>query len=90
MANAVRGASFVNHYVISVLFCYAFVRVCLLMALWSPAGKRLTSWLSFLMSSCEVVTFPLVSWVRCGAGLYRFLIFALFLTFITWTQYTCT
>ena len=29
-------------------------------ALWSPAGKGLTSWLSFVMSSCEVVTFPLV------------------------------
>ena len=49
-------------------------------ALWSPAGKGLTSWLSFVMSNCEVVTFPLVSWVRCGAWLYRFLIFALFLT----------
>ena len=32
------------------------------------------------MSTCEVVTFPLVSWVRCGAWLYWFLIFALFLT----------
>ena len=36
-------------------------------ALWSPAGKRLTSWLSFVMPNCELVTFPLVSWVRCGA-----------------------
>ena len=36
-------------------------------ALWSPAGKELTFWLSFVMSNCEVVTFPLVSWVRCGA-----------------------
>ena len=36
-------------------------------ALWSPAGKGLTSGLSFVMSNCEVVTFPLVSWVRCGA-----------------------
>ena len=33
------------------------------------------------MSNCEVVTFPLVSWVRCGAWFYRFLVFALFLTF---------
>ena len=32
----------------------------------SPAGKGLTSRLSFVMSNCEVVTFPLVSWVRCG------------------------
>ena len=36
-------------------------------ALWSPAGKGLTSWLSFAMSNCDVVTFPMVSWVRCGA-----------------------
>ena len=54
-------------------FCYAFVCVCLLM----PCG-HLLGWLSFVMSNCEVVTFPLVSWVRCGAWLYRFLIFALF------------
>ena len=30
-------------------------------ALWSPAGKGLTSWLSFVVSNCEFVTFPLVS-----------------------------
>ena len=36
-------------------------------ALWSPAGKGLTSWLSFVMSNCDVVAFPLVSWDRCGA-----------------------
>ena len=36
-------------------------------ALWSPAGNRLISWLSFVMSNCDVVTFPLVSCVRCGA-----------------------
>ena len=30
-------------------------------ALWLPAGKGLTSWLSFVMSNCDVVTFPLVS-----------------------------
>ena len=29
---------------------------------------------------CEFVTFPLVSWVRCGTRLYRFLIFAPLLT----------
>ena len=33
----------------------------------SPAGKGLTPWLSFVMSNCDAVTFPLVSWVRCGA-----------------------
>ena len=35
-------------------------------ALWSPAGKGLPSWLSFVMSNRDVVTFPLVSGVRCG------------------------
>ena len=34
--------------------------------LWSPAGRGLTSWLSFVMSNSELVTFPLISWVRCG------------------------
>ena len=33
-------------------------------ALWSPAGKGLTSWLLFVVSYCEFVTFLLVSWVR--------------------------
>ena len=27
---------------------------------------HLTFWLSFVVSNCEFVTFPLVSWVRCG------------------------
>ena len=33
-------------------------------ALRSPAGKGLASWLSFVRSNCDVVTFQLVSWVR--------------------------
>ena len=69
-------------YVISVLFLLCFLARLFINALWSPAGKGLTSWLSLVMFICEVVTFPFVSWVRCGAWLYRFLIFALFLTFI--------
>ena len=36
-------------------------------ALCSPAAKGMTSWLSFVMSNCEDVTYSLVSWVRCGA-----------------------
>ena len=35
--------------------------------LWSLAGKGLTSWLSFVMSNCDVVTFQFVPRVRCGA-----------------------
>ena len=73
-------------YVISVLFLLCFLARLFIDALWSPVGKVLTSWFSFVMSNSEVVTFPLVSWVRCGAYLYRSLIFALFLTFTSaWT-----
>ena len=76
------GASFVDHlcYFCIVLLCFharLFVD-----ALWSTVGKGLTSWLSIVMCICDVFTFQLVSWVRCGAWLYRFLIFALFLTLL--------
>ena len=79
-------------------FCSVLCLLCLcarlfICALWSPAWKGLTSWLSFVVSTvslsvymcfvvtcleradllalvcgvnCEFVTFPLVSWVRCG------------------------
>ena len=42
-------------------FCLVFAmlsRPLFIDALWSPAGKGLTSWLLFVMSKCEVVTFP--------------------------------
>ena len=65
------------------LFCLVFaMSLCASVYMWSPAGKGLTSWLSFVVSNCEIVTFQLVSWVRCGTRLYRFRIFAPFLTFI--------
>ena len=55
-----------------MLFLSCFFLLCdhvrlFINALWSHAGKGLTSWLSFFMSNCEVFTFPLVSWVKCGA-----------------------
>ena len=50
---------------ICLVFAMPFKRL-FICALWSPAGKGLTSWLSFVVSNCEFVTFPLVSWVRCG------------------------
>ena len=53
-------------FVISVV-CLLCLRAGLfIFALWSPAGKGLTSWLSFVMCNSEFVTFPLVSCVRCG------------------------
>ena len=61
------GASFVDHlcYFRLVLLCFhvpLFVG-----ALLSLTGKGLVSWLSFVVSYCDVVTFLLVSWVRCCA-----------------------
>ena len=68
-------------------FCYlcsmSVMLSCLFIAaFWSCAGKGLTSWLSCMW--CFLVFLSLshvVSWVRCGTWLYRFLIFAFFLTF---------
>ena len=54
------------------LLCFSVLRLlclcaCLFIcALRSPAGKGLTSWLPLMVSNCEFVTFPLVSWVGCG------------------------
>ena len=76
------GTSFVDLLCFfSVLFFLCLCERLFICALWSPAGKGLTSWLSFVVSNCEFVTFPLVSWVRCGTWLYRYLIFATLLTF---------
>ena len=55
------GTSFVD------ILCFFYSVLCLLClceclficALWSPAGKGLTSWLSFVVSICEFVTFPI-------------------------------
>ena len=41
---------------LSLLCLCARLFIC---ALWSYAGKGLTSWLSFVVSNCEFVTFPL-------------------------------
>ena len=43
--------------------CYLCLVIVMLLrlfiaALWSPAGKGLTSWLSFVMFYCVFVTFP--------------------------------
>ena len=50
-----------NFYAFSVM-CLLCLCACLIIcALWSPAGKGLTSWLSFVVSYFEFVT--LLSWV---------------------------
>ena len=67
-------------YVVSVLCLICLCARLLICALCSPAWKGLTSWLSFVVTYCEFVTFPLVAWVRCGTWLDRFLIFTPTLT----------
>ena len=59
-------------HVISALFLLRFRARLFINALWSPTGKELTPCFSNVIYNCEVVTFALVSWVRCGARLYRF------------------
>ena len=46
--------------IFSVLCFLCLCARLLICALWSPAVKGLTSWLSFVVSICEFVTFPLV------------------------------
>ena len=66
------------------MFCSFLCLQCLcaclfICALWSPAGKGLTSWLSFVVST---VSLSLSHWYP-GSGVvldYRFLIFAPLLT----------
>ena len=70
------GSSFVDILCFCVMCLLCLCTRLFICALWSPTEKRLTSWLSFAASYCDFVTFPFVSWVRCGTWLYRFLIFA--------------
>ena len=54
-------------YVNSALFSLCLRARLFIDALWSSAGKGLTSWLSSVVSKCKVFTIPLVARVRCGA-----------------------
>ena len=55
-----------------------------LAALWSPAGKELASWLSYVLCFLVFLSHShVVSRVGCGTCLYRFLMFALFTSFST-------
>ena len=53
-------------------FCSVLCLLCLcarlfICALWSPAVKERADLLALVCGvCCEFVTFPLVSWVRCG------------------------
>ena len=66
-----------------VFLCLMFLMLSRLFiaALCSPAGKGLTSWLFLVMFIVFLLLSNLVSWDRCGAWLYRFLINAVLFTF---------
>ena len=58
------------------LFCGSLCHFCLLFfmlsrlfiaAMWSPAGKGLTSWLLFVMFNCVFVTFPCGTCIRIAS-----------------------
>ena len=79
------GTSFVDllcfFFVLSCV-CYvlcASVYMCFVVTCWERADLLALVCGVF----CEFVTFPLVSWVRCGTWLYRFLIFAPLLKFFS-------
>ena len=61
---------------------FAMLSRLFIAALWSPAWKGVTSWLLFVMLNCILSLSLVVSWVRCGASLYRLLIFAAFFYFV--------
>ena len=78
--------SFVDH------LCFFLMLSCLFMAaVWSPAGKGLTCWLLLVMFIVVLLLSHVVSWVKCGTWLYRFLIFAIFLTMTMYLYFvSCT
>ena len=76
------GTSFVDLLCFCSVLCLlclcASVYMCFVVTCWERADLLALVCGVF----CEFVTFPLVSWVRCGTWLYRFLIFAPLLTYI--------
>ena len=71
--------------VFAMSFC-ASIYMCLVVTCWERADL-----LALVCGvCCEFVTFPLVSWVRCGTWLYRFLIFAPLLTLQYFAEETPT
>ena len=78
------GTSFVDLSCFCSVLCLlclcASVYMCFVVTCWERADLLALVCGVF----CEFVTFPLVSWVRCGTWLYRFLIFAPLLTFFRW------
>ena len=81
------GTSFVDLLCFCSVLCLlclcASVYMCFVVTCWERADLLALVCGVF----CEFVTFPLVSWVRCGTWLYRFLIFAPLLTLLLFQAY---
>ena len=77
--NSMNSCSVIFYVFVLSCVCYvlcASVYMCFAVTCWERADLLALVCGVF----CEFVTFPLVSWVRCGTWLYRFLIFAPLLT----------
>ena len=74
-------------YELFVFFCLVYLMLSRLFIsnFRSPARKGLTCWLFLVMFIDFLLLSHVVSWVRCGILLFRFLIFAIFLTLINFT-----
>ena len=75
---------------LSVLFCSVLWKLCLcarlfICALWSPAGKGLTSWLSFVVS---VVSLSLSHWYP-GSGVVFYCIGTSFVDLLCFCSVLC-
>ena len=71
-------------------FCIAFAMRSrlLIAALWSPAGKGLTSWLSFVVLNCVIVTFAFGILCQVWYLIVSIPDICPFLTFLTFIMYT--
>ena len=70
-------------WIIYVFYVLCLLRLCarlFIVALLSPAGKGLTSWLSFVVSNCEFVHFSIGILGQVWYLMHRFLVFAPLLT----------
>ena len=66
-----------------MFLCLVFLMLLRLFiaAFWSPAGGRGSDLLALVDDVyCVLLLSHVVSWVRCGVWVYRFLIFVVFLT----------
>ena len=49
-----------------VCLVFVMLKYLFIAALWSPAGKGLTSWLSVVIFIASLSLSHVVSWARCG------------------------